>query len=853
MPITFDQFKKLESTNKVTLAVIEASKRLQGWVVHSGSVYKLENFEHSVITEIADSGTALTVATSIAGVTAGKYYLDRDAETLYLRTSDSANPNGKFISCVFKNFFSDSGAKLPYDLSTGFSVLWEPLISNTSFFGQQIDNQNQLGVALEGSGSIEFINDLSYWRDKFDKWFWENKNVAVYIWSNQLAVSSAKLIYKGKVKSKAFSTKKVQFQLKDLINELRAQFELSNIEDYSGALVLDSNQGTKQRLVYGRVFGMVPSPIDQVNEGYPLAGTVSLSSMGTTITGSGTAFLTYFTPGDSIRIVGVDDDLEIATVTSNTSLTLTEAYDGITISGATARIIFAENNRNMVNREFLVAGHALKEPTTTVTGVLSNLKIIVADASDFEIGDSILLNSAYYTIGNISGTTIITVTTAIDSPPANGDTVTGVSIKNVYIDDQLLLAGRDYTLDAATAVLTLATSAEANVAPITPIFGSLVFANGSRNVSGTSSEFLAEVQPGDWIGSDASPGYFQVLSIESNTSLTLRTASTFSATSGGYIRRPRNYTQGESTLTCDALGKTENGVKTGAFIKTAPGIVEDILKIAGLTAQINTSDFTTQKTIIKENVGLVIPSEVSNKKTPKYREIINKINQSVFGTLKQDASFLFTYEALEPDRTVSLTVDEADILSWKVQSKSDRLVKSVQVGYESREFSPFIKEKTQLVVTQSTDVGQYLVKTEEIFEVDSILNNQAEAETLAQRYAFFKEASTSTITFLTKMRAIDNEVNDKVKFSHPQIFERIGSNGQTKISAIQSIDKKSNEVELEIEDLGNIFSRSSAITANSALDFDDAGDFERVLNGYITDNFGMIDNDALTSGIHLIS
>jgi len=61
-----------------------------------------------------------------------------------------------------------------------------------------------------------------------------------------------------------------------------------------------------------------------------------------------------------------------------------------------------------------------------------------------------------------------------------------------------------------------------NAAPISPT-GTAVFTNNSVTVTGTSTKFLNEVSPGDWITTTGSSTWYVVQSVESDVSLTLTT------------------------------------------------------------------------------------------------------------------------------------------------------------------------------------------------------------------------------------------------------------------------------------------------------------------------------------------
>lgn len=165
--MTYSDYQAQISSQKIVLATVNAAKRLMGWELHSGSIYKITSFNFPVIVSIKDSATALTEVSDLASVVAGTFFHDRDNSILYLETSDSANPNSKFMVMVFKNFYSNVPVHAPNDLSTGFEVEWLPIIKASSAFGVELDNQEQLGLAIEGSGSLTFFNDRDYWDGNF--------------------------------------------------------------------------------------------------------------------------------------------------------------------------------------------------------------------------------------------------------------------------------------------------------------------------------------------------------------------------------------------------------------------------------------------------------------------------------------------------------------------------------------------------------------------------------------------------------------------------------------------------------------------------------------------------------------
>ena len=179
------------------------------------------------------------------------------------------------------------------------------MLATTSAFGVQIDTINQTSEAIEGSGTLTLHNDQSYWQANFDKLTFENQPCAIYSFNRDLAVTEVKMLFKGLVSKKAYTPTQVQFSLIDQLSELRATIPLANIS----ALGLRSSPSVaqaKQRMILGRVFGHRMINLDEVLTGYPLSGTVSISTGSSTLTGVDTNFLTTLSPNDVLTLAGTD-------------------------------------------------------------------------------------------------------------------------------------------------------------------------------------------------------------------------------------------------------------------------------------------------------------------------------------------------------------------------------------------------------------------------------------------------------------------------------------------------------------------------------------------------------------------
>lgn len=850
---TYTDFQNSPQSEKIGLVIVHNSQVVKGWEAYSGSIYTVPFSK--VIHSIEDSGIALTQMSSLGTVVAGSFYHDRSNSLLYLRTSDSVDPNGKFVVAESKLFFSNVTLQAPHDLSTGFEVNWLPMLGKISSFGVELDNQNQLGFALEGSGSVEFRNDQDFWKPLFDKVTFENRRVFIYSWNRRLPFTEAKLIYRANVEKKSYSSDSIQLFLKDVINELRAPIPITDIQDYPGARVSSSFQLTKQRILYGHVSGHKPSNIDELIDGYyPLTGTFDLTNGSATVTGTGTSFLSQLSPNDTIKIADdiQENDYTVTAIASNTSLTLSEVFTGTTLSGSAAQIK-PERAKRYMNRTFLMAGHSMCEPEALVTFAGSLAFIEIDDATDFEDGDAITVGSEATSVLRKSSNRLF-LTPSLTAATTVGATVKRLSVSAAYLNEKRLTYLRDFTFDATLAEFYLDPLAEFNIAKVQKITGTVTFTNTSRAITGTGTLFDKELRPGDWIKAFGQSDYFEVLSVESATALTLRTASTYSVATSSRFKSPLYYNEGDVVLSVDCLGKTEDGASTSHLIKTAAGVVRDIISTVGISDDdVDEVSFDLAKETADQKISYVIPKRRSDKKTPIARDVINVFNQSVFGSLVQTNEFKLKYNILSPERDSSaVSFSEKDVLSFKINVDSSKIVKTVRINYLLKEYDFLAADANFLQAETSSDEGEFLVKTMKEFEQDSVLVVQGDAEILSSRFAFLFQIASANVQFETKLRGARLEINDKVKLSHEKLYERIGSTQTAKIAAVQSAKKTIGESSVSLDDLSNCFSRCSVITEDDHPDFVDSSQDQQAVGGYVTDNFGMQDNDGDTYGTSLI-
>jgi hypothetical protein len=839
-------------SEKIGLVQLEAAQRLVGWTLVSGSNYVLSGFEYSVIIAIEDSGEGYSAVGSVAALTPGSYYLDRQARALYVRSLDGSNPSGLFLTATVRLFFSNVGVNLAHDLASGFDVEWLPLLKSTSSFGVAIDNTNQLGEAIEGTGQVLFYNDLEFWRPRFDKLYFENQRVLVYSWNRSLPASEAKCIYRGSVQGKSYSAEEITFDLADILNGLRAPVSMDTLSSIVDARIPDGLELAFQRRLYGYVQGHRPANIDQVLDAYPLTGTFSLDFNGTALTGSGTAFLDELSPGDQILLEGDDGTQSVAidSISSNTAAVISEAYSSSSKVNVSATVKPSEP-KTYTNRVFKVAGHALCEPTKSIARVINTSMIELDSVDGLWPEDELLIDGEETTITRISDR-ILKLSTSLLSPEA-GDTVARPAISNVYLDSSKLQSVRDYTYDAAAATLTLDPLAEFNVAKPKTIRGTVTFVNGNRTITGSATFFTADLKSGDWIKASGESDYFKVLSVTDDTHAVLRTVATYSVSLAALIKRPNYYVEGTTVLTCDVLGLTDDGTTSGRLLYKAAQIVGDLMNDADLTELMDTDSFALAENLAEQRLGFAIPDHFGDTDAPILRDVINKVNQSVFGTLFQNADFQLQYSILSPNREDGTTrFDESDLLTWSIEASSERIARTSNVDFAFREYDPLSLGPSNLRASAESLPATYLAKTSNEFSVQTYLVDEGDAQIFANRWAFIFEVSAAVITFQSKLQAARLNINDTVSLSHEKLYERVGSSANLKVGAVRSATKTALGSEIELEDLANAFTRCGVIAADSAPDYADATDREKSYAGYITDTFGMIANDPETFGINLI-
>jgi hypothetical protein len=828
--MTYATTSKKTDLEKLTLAWVEPSERLILWNNVSGAIYKRDVEFYTI--GVRQDDVDLIDASSTA-LSQGEYYFDESTKEVYVRMSDDSNPQSNFISANYRIHFSDVGIDLPHDLDSGIEVPYEPYIDKVSDFPLGIDNLSQSGIAVEASGNITFFKN-DFFISYFDRLIWENKNISIYSYLPE--DNSKKLIFSGEIVNKSYSSK-IGFNIRDFIYKLK-QPASNKLFKATDGNISEAVIGRPKRILYGRVKGVKMQSLDQVLDGFDLTGTFSVVADSTALVGVGSNLLDELSPEDEIKFTvrDVEYSYSIESITDDTNAVLTEESEigatGLTISN-TPKIPYREKNRT-----FHIAGHKLREPTTTITDPIQLNRLEVDDIADFYAGDTVLINSQYVSIKRISGD-ILVLSQNLDTLPSIGASVVKSPIDKVYFNGNEFVINRDWSsLNVTESKLVFENTAEFNVAKPRLLAGSISFTGSSRNISGTNTNFLTQLKSRDWIRSDdfSHQTWYEVLEVVDDTNLILRVAyAGANKTSTASQRKNVVYINDESIVTCDCMGK-ENA--SGEWVKTASDVAKDLLIDSGFpVSNLDIDSFTNSDAEGHFITSLKVPLEFQGEML-NVREIINLINKSVFGSLVTKNDFKIAYDVLSPERPEAATpVIDSDIKDFSINTKT-KIYGKVIGRYLHQDADRYTGEGASSVYEYENDFVKNIIESSDEKEEEIYLYNLSDVETIIQRKAFIYSLTQSIISVKGGgLFFADKEINDKIYLRLEKLYSRFGSpDDLAKIGIISSIKRSGLNVDLELTDLGNLFNRTAAITNSISADFTAADANDKIISGYIVDN-----------------
>ena len=555
------------------------------------------------------------------------------------------------------------------------------------------------------------------------------------------------------------------------------------------------------------------------------------------------------------------DDNEIV-ITDETNLTRVELESDIQATLATATIgVNPLRGYRRLNRSFNISHHALHETSTTVSLVYSLRHYKVGSIEGLEIGDGLTLvrlaDGAEYTstISELNASNNeIRVDTSYAVTPLAGDTLKRTPVQQVYHDQQLFTQSEDYTVTNTTtgADLLLDTYAEREVATEVAV-GNVQWVTGSRAVLGSSS-LLATLQPRDWIKPGTGSIWYEISEIASNNIIILTTAySEISGTIASKAKLPSIITD-SSKLWVDTYGVTDDGEILGNLVRTAADVIKHLLTEIDISDRINTTSFSDSNDMAPYLISLALPLTPQGK-SPKIRDVVNKLNTATLSNLFFDNNLEIVHVPLTSERleTDSIAIDDTHALTRpSLTTDSTKIYKKLVANYNSKDLDLTLLTPTTDTLESESDFVTYSGTSDSILTKDYPLFFEQDTRLLADKRLFIAEKPKSLISFQVPLEFNSLQLNSLVVYTSDRLFKRAGTGDQSRLGIISSIQKNGKTLDIEIDDVGNIFTRQAVIGLDTSPERSVATSSELRWASHITDDNGLISNDSTSNGINLI-
>lgn len=842
-------FVDAAASEKITLARIEATVRYVNFTDMGGGIYfkQVDRF----VSAVKVVGGSELQRSADASIFPGEFYYDPLTSTVFIRMPGDSNPNEAALVFTVRLFFGTHAVSLPHDLQpTSPDVYWDGRIARSPQFQSKIGIDQNL-VSTIGRGSLELENSDGELDGIYDTLVFENQQVDIYSINRDQPLSAARLIFTGIIHDKSYDSEVVSFNVKDLLFNLLENVPQSRYTEEDA--VNKDIIGRAKRWVYGRVDGLRIQSVDQIGEGFEIAGTVTIVGDSNVCTGLGTDFLNEVSPGDEIRIG--NQEFRVETVNSETELILDdEAEYGA--QGVPAIIVPAIPTRNK-NRQFFVAEHATAQINRTVVNALQFNRIRLNDTTGILAGDvlNFLSTGERVEVRNVAPGNIVVLQQNVVRLPAAGSEVIRQPIQEVYVEGVRIRA-TDFTINNTPEKTTIDISpdAEFNIAPIENLNQTLTFTNGSRSVTGGAN--LREVlSPRDFIRPEDQTfiNFYEILEVRDSEIILRRPFMESNIVDTAEIRRPK-YIADDTVLSVDILGRTEDNTPNGRWLQTSSDVVRDLVRAVGLSERINEASFADTSAKTPALVSFTLPL-TPDADILTLKDAVDLIAASTNCALSLNNNLELTYNStlVVAPQDVRI-IDDSDVVRWKINSKSGKLYRFSSVKYRHQDVDRFTLEEGNRLATKTNKFVENFVGTSKTIERDIYLYNEFDASIYAERILYYNSLSLTEITLESDLRIEDLEVGDIVQLEFARLYKRFGdSTSRKKLCSVAGRTVTGDRLTVVLTDYGNTFNTSAFICPNTAVNYLSSGEDEKIKQGYVTDGQGIIDNIDDSGAINRIS
>lgn len=588
-------------------------------------------------------------------------------------------------------------------------------------------------------------------------------------------------------------------------------------------------------------------------------GEVSFTPPNRLLIGTSTDFLNECSPDDTLTIG--DNTYKISKVLDSNNILVDENsvldFDLINLTASNK----SDKGVPFKNRVYNCSGHYLKESYYTLISQPQFNRVVLSDATGLRDGDYLefiqsgnLVERAQ--IRRVSFNTL-TFEQNLDNVYDNTVTIFKNPIEDVFIDGSIINKEdlQSITNTSTGCSFTLTDQAELNIAESFDLpSSSFLFKSGKREIDilGSNSNVQNEISTRDFIKAygDSDSLYIEVLSVDEDK-IYLR--SEYQGTSGvkKLSYKKVNVINDSTKVSCNLVGKPKNNIATNELIQYGPDIAKDLISQTELVEFINESSFVNASNNSKYTLGIAIPTQESDTTTPTIKTVIDRINQTIYGSMSIDTNLQINYNILDtqrPENKDLRVIGLDDQIRWSVKSKGNSIYSFVNSTYRNKE-----SDSSNLKLSADNETAIDFETSNKTNNIELLSYYENESQELTERNSFINSLSNAQIEITSDLRLSDLSMGEKVILDIPRLYKRLGDSGtRLKIATIIGIEVSGDTTKLQLSDLGNLYNRSSVITNDDSHEFSLANEVDKTYDSYITDDNGIIDNNEDIQYINLI-
>ncbi|MDZ4678394.1 MAG: hypothetical protein SGI74_12895 [Oligoflexia bacterium] len=228
--------------------------------------------------------------------------------------------------------------------------------------------------------------------------------------------------------------------------------------------------------------------------------------------------------------------------------------------------------------------------------------------------------------------------------------------------------------------------------------------------------------------------------------------------------------QNEETIAGVPFGSDQNSLGN---MSNGCVIIYALLKQAGIPEdEIDIPTFQTLASDIGDPIGIAIPENQADA-FPTYREIIEKICQTLLLKIYVNSEAKWTIAQVKPLTAANQNIDDVEIGEGSLQYEFDytEMASDILVQYNKREVPIDINrpEATFDIATAISDAALYLHGVSRQKSFDSLHVFASDAQTLAQRLSFIFGERRGTLKFSSPIRFFSSLLSDIFEVSRTRL------------------------------------------------------------------------------------